>query len=366
MTYLVFIFIVFICYKKYSKGLYTYGVGPLFVLKYRKKFCIIIGMLLTMLLVLRNDYFGTDTQNYHHLFDTIEIYYDPSFSDVELSSEWGFYTLVNFLKTHGLDFRILLAISAVSYIGSVSYLIYKYSENVLFSYFIFFTYNFWIFNTTMRQCFALTFIILAVICAINRKILAYTILITLAILFHSTAIVCIPIYFALNMKLNKKNIALFLLAMIAISIMASTIFYTMQEITGKEYGETATSGYVRTFIMMLLLIIGIINRKKLTVLDENWIKLFFLALCLQPIAQFNPALFRINYYFYFFIILLAPSLVRKISCVKKVLASFLIVYGLYVFTLGSYFAGVRIYPYVYVWENYFEENPNFKQSDFDY
>ena len=72
-----------------------------------------------------------------------------------------------------------------------------------------------------------------------------------------------------------------------------------------EYGETATSGYVRTFIMMLLLIIGIINRKKLTVLDENWIKLFFVALCLQPIAQFNPALFRINYYFYFFIILLA-------------------------------------------------------------
>lgn len=168
------------------------------------------------------------------------------------------------------------------------------------------------------------------------------------------------------MKLNKKSIALFLLAMIAISIMASTIFYTMQEITGKEYGETATSGYVRTFIMMLLLIIGIINRKKLTVLDENWIKLFFVALCLQPIAQFNPALFRINYYFYFFIILLAPSLVRKISSEKKVLASFLIIYGLYVFTLGSYFAGVRTYPYVYVWENYFDENPNFKQSDFDY
>lgn len=94
-------------------------------------------MLITMLLVLRNDYFDTDTQNYHHLFDTIEIYYDPSFSDVELSSEWGGYTLVNFLKTHGFDFRILLAISAVSYIGSVFYLIYKYSENVLFSYFIY-------------------------------------------------------------------------------------------------------------------------------------------------------------------------------------------------------------------------------------
>lgn len=120
------------------------------------------------------------------------------------------------------------------------------------------------------------------------------------------------------MKLNKKSIAPFLLAMIAISIMASTIFYTMQEFTGKEYGETAASGYVRTFIMMLLLIIGIINRKKLTVLDENWIKIFFVALCLQPIAQFNPALFRINYYFYFFIILLAPSLVRKISSEKSI------------------------------------------------
>lgn len=366
MTYLVAILIVFICYMKYSKSLYVYEENSLSMLRGRRSFCYVVFAILTLLLVLRNDYFGTDTQNYHHLFDTIEMYYDFFFSDVSLSSEWGFYSLVYFLKTHGFGFRILLILSAVSYMTSVSYMIYRYSENVVFSYFIFFAYNFWIFNTTMRQCFALTFLILAVVCAINKNLLAYLAFIILAIMFHSTAIVCIPIYFVINMKLNKKSIVLFILIMIVISVMASSIFHTMRQFTGKDYAEAATTGYVRTFIMVLLLIIGLVLRKKLTITDEHWMKLIFMALCLQPIAQFNPALFRVNYYFYFFTILLAPSIVHKLNSLKQIIASFLIVYGLYNFTLGSYQAGVRVYPYVYEWENYFEENPSFKPSDFDY
>ena len=51
---------------------------------------------------------------------------------------------------------------------------------------------------------------------------------------------------------------------------------------------------------------------------------------------------------------------------KEIIAALYIAYGLYNFTLGSYRAGIRVYPYVYAWENYFEENPNVKISDFDY
>ncbi|EKN06845.1 EpsG family protein [Parabacteroides johnsonii] len=366
MTYLVVILIVFFCYKKYSRYLYAYEENSLSMLGGRRTFCYVVFVILTLLLILRNDYFGTDTQNYHYLFDTIEIHYNSSFLDINLSSEWGFYSLVYFLKTNGFSFRFLLIVSAVSYMACVSYLIYRYSENIIFSYFIFFTYNFWVFNTTMRQCFALTFVILAVVCAINKKLLANIAFIILAIMFHSTAIVCIPIYFVINMKLNKKSIVLFILIMITISVMASSIFHSMQQLTGKDYTETVTTGYVRMFIIVLLLIVGLILRKKLTIADEYWMKLFFVALCLQPIAQFNPALFRVNHYFYFFTILLAPNIIHKLNFSKQIIASFLIVYGLYNFTLGSYKAGIRVYPYVYEWENYFEENPNFKPSDFQF
>lgn len=366
MTYLISIIIIAFFYKKYSVCLYNYELNSYTRLKGRRNFCYIVSGILTLLLILRNDYFGTDTQNYHNLFDYHILYYfNPSLSDIKLSSEWGFYSLVYYLKSYDFSFRYLLVISAVSYMSSVTYLIYRYSENVVFSYFIFFTYNFWVFNTTMRQCFALTFIIIAVICALNKRVLLYTIFTILAILFHSSAIVCIPIYYVLRMKLSKANVIFFTLIMLIVSVMASSIYVTMQELTGKEYEVSDTGGYVRTFAMILLLIIGWINREKLTIIDETILKLFFIALCLQPIAQLNSALFRVNQYFYFFIILLAPNLVKKISSYKHIIATFYIVYGIYGFTLGSYKAGIRVIPYVYAWENYFDENTRVKRADFN-
>lgn len=369
MIYIIVSIIVVYFYYKYKPCLNTLDGGNAGLhLNWRAKFCIIVSVFVTLLLILRHDYFGTDTQNYHHLFDNIERFYTPvsSLSEVDLSSEYGFFSLVYYLKIHGAGFRMLIAISAISYVSCVSYLIYKYSENILFSYFIFLMYGFFVFNTTMRQCFALTFIILAVICAIKRRILLYFIFLFLAILFHATAIVCIPIYYVINMRLNKKSILFFLLLIIIVSLMASTIFYSMQDLTGKTYENSETTGYIRTAIMVILLLIGIANRKKLSKENEYWMKMFFMALCLQPIAQLNPALFRVNYYFYFFTIIFAPNIVQISKSIKPLLTAFLIAYGAYNFTLGSSKAGVRVVPYVYFWENYFEENPNVKFSDFDY
>ena len=363
MTYLIVILITFLCYQKYRPSLFTFSPTTA---KSRKYFCLIVSGILTFLLIVRNDYFGTDTQNYRHMFDMIDVYYEPSLDSIELSSEWGFYTLMYYLNYFGFDFRVLLAISAILYIAGVTLLIYKYSENVIFSYFIFITYNFWVFNTTMRQCFALTFIIAAVFCAIQRKQIPYICFLFAAIMFHATAIVCIPVYFLINTNLNKKNIFILLTTMILVTVFASKIFLMMQEVTGKEYREGATTGYVRMLIMLVLVIIGLLYRSKLSKENEHWIKLLLAALCIQPLVFFNPAFSRINLYFYFFTILLAPNIVHIMKTGKEIIAALYIAYGLYNFTLGSYRAGIRVYPYVYAWENYFEENPNVKISDFDY
>lgn len=363
MTYLLSIIIISLFYQKYKYSLALYDLSKK---RERKRFCVIVSLILSLLLIVRNDYFGTDTQNYHHLFDTINVYYDTAIDHIELSSEWGFYSLMYYLQNNGFSFRFLLAISAISYMVGVSYLIYKYSENVLFSYFIFFTYNFWVFNTTMRQCFALTFIIGAVVCAIHKRLVPYMFFLILAMMFHATAIVCIPIYWVVNMKFSRRNVLLFFMVMIVISVFSSSIFSSMQEMLGKEYNEMQASGYVRTIIMVMLLIVALLNRRKLSEANGYFTKMFLMALCLQPIAQFNPALFRVNYYFYFFVIILAPNLIRMAKSYKNLLVIFYILYGLYSFTLGSYQAGVRVYPYVYMWENYFEENPDVKASDFDY
>ena len=117
MTYLLSIIIISLFYQKYKSSLALYDLSKK---RERKRFCVIVSLILSLLLIVRNDYFGTDTQNYHHLFDTINVYYDTAIDHIELSSEWGFYSLMYYLQNSGFSFRFLLAISAISYMVGVS------------------------------------------------------------------------------------------------------------------------------------------------------------------------------------------------------------------------------------------------------
>ena len=122
----------------------------------RKKYCILISVWFIFFLTLRHAYVGSDTQNYYKIFSEIENYgYSIELNEETWYNEFGYYGLIKFLVNIHLPFRALIFISASFYVGTISLLIYRFSQRPWISYFVFLTFGYFIFNTTMRQCFAL-------------------------------------------------------------------------------------------------------------------------------------------------------------------------------------------------------------------
>ncbi|EGJ72050.1 hypothetical protein Bcop_1862 [Bacteroides coprosuis DSM 18011] len=349
MTYVIVFIVIFILNEIYkNKGLYN-----------KKKFCIFCSILIILLLVLRNDYVGTDTQNYRFIYDNItnEGYYH-GLEDFKISNEIGFYTMIYWMKTFEIDFRVLLLISAVFYVLATSFIIYKYSENAFLSYFLFFVNGFFIFNTTMRHCFALSFFVFAVYFAIQRKIIPYFILIGLAILFHSSAIVILPVYWLIKLDLNKKLYVVLTVSMIGLVAISPLMFPYVEIFFDKKYEAQDTGGVFRTILNFLIAIFSIYYYNKMDSSNKTWLLFILFSIVLTPIAKLNPAFFRIIIYFTFFSILLIPNLFKVKSINAQVFVFSLICFGLLNFTYLSKQAGVRTHPYVFYWEDYWEHNPD--------
>lgn len=361
MTYFLLAIIILLLWCIYRPDI-PFARRKYFGFNNKCKFCLWVSIILTTLLIIRNDYWGTDTQNYHALYNNIDDYLDiilPVETKRDyISSELGFFSLVHYINKHDLGFRTLISISAIFYVFTTSYLIYKYSENTLFSYFLFVTYNFWVFNTTMRQCFALTFVIWLVIFAIQKKFILYCIFIVLAVSFHVSAIVCLPLYFIINSKLTKFNIFLFFIIFCILLFVDKVQLFNMIGNLDKDYKEVAaTTGYVRLAVMLIMFSMGYIYQYQMPKYCKYMTMIFLWGLILYPFVTLNPAFSRFNIYNYYFIIILAPSIVKAANINKIWLFILLVSYGCYNFTLGNKNAGVRVHPYVYYFEDYFVENP---------
>lgn len=322
----------------------------------RKRYHVIVSIWIILLLVLRHDLVGTDTQNYRALFDYMNYGFEYG-PDTNIGSEIGFYSLVSALVGWGMNFRMLLVINAVLYVGTVSFLIYKYSQKPWLSYFIFITFGFFIFTTTMRQCFALAFTIIALQFAINKKLIPYLLFVALAVSFHSTAVVFLPAYWIIRMPLKKRTALLLGLIFIVIYASIDFILSYAVELTNKGYEERETGGIFTFCMNLFFVIVGWMNIRKMAAENRIWILLLCMVLCLFPVAKVNPAMMRIYMYFSIYIIILAPNLVIPRYQIRNLVMCFIFLVGIYKFTYGAKASGVRIHPYVFYWEDYYELNP---------
>lgn len=320
----------------------------------------IISCIYFLLLLLRHDYVGTDTQNYRMIYDNFHIFVNSSvFSDISLTSEVGFFYLVHFLNQLQCPFEVLKLLSALFYMIVVSYVIYKYSQKVWFSYILFLLLGYFIFNTTMRQCFALSFFILAVDFAIRRKFLLYSLMIIFAILFHATAIILIPVWWIVQLRITYKSIAFYSLVAIAMYFFSNTIFSIGSEITGKEYVSSGAGGGLLLIFYLLIVGISFLYYKKMDENNQVYIFFMLLSISLMPLAMKNPAIFRINKYFVFYIIILIPNLCLVMErSIRTLFIISIMTIGVFQFTYSTSQAGIRVLPYVFFWEDYRKINPN--------
>ena len=321
----------------------------------RRIYCIFVAAILILLSGLRHEEIGIDTPMYKYIWDTINV---SSNSLIETDVEIGFYYLMKYLKNY-IGYQGFLLVVALLSIVPVSFIIYKYSRNVSLS-FLFF-YSSILFHTLAfaaeRQAIAFGFVMVAFHFLMQRKLIYYLICLGLGFLFHRSCMIFLPSYWLYNIKFDCNYIKYWAIAL-AISFLFSDVFlsyfnsFWRMEYTFYEKG----AGGERLFALFCMItIIGLSQIKKINDNDYETISvpliLFSISTLLWPILNINPALYRLQYYFDFFIALYIPNFLSILENNDKwrylliVLSGFMMLYVILVMRESDSF-----YPYKFFWE----------------
>ena len=167
----------------------------------RKVYLFIVFGVLTFLACFRGSNVGTDTISYRLTFQLVKSYGFAGFG-ADHSVEYGYFAVVwLFTKIFSSPQSIIIFFTGTTYI-IIAYSIYKYSDDVVLSTFLFVV---WILPSTMngmRQHFAFSLILLSIFKMLENQNLKALILIIIAINFHNSALIFIP--FLLLYPILKK------------------------------------------------------------------------------------------------------------------------------------------------------------------
>lgn len=315
----------------------------------------IVSIALICISGLRGINVGIDTVGYYNSFNfKMTQSFFQIFEGAE--KEYGYKLFEYFVGRIFGEFQILLLLVAIFSVGTVSYLINKYSSNYLLSYILFVGLGFFTFGmSTIRQTIAIGFTLIAYEFIQKKQLKSFLITVIIASMFHITAVIFLPSYWLNKFKLNKKT-SIFFIVMATVFIVFKDVIrdVLLNSFTASEYSSVATGGNKFYLFLVFSLILGVIYRKSLLTENEHNKSLFFMivaAVFIMPITQFNPAVMRLYYYYSIFLIVYIPNILNAI----KDKGIFLLgIYGYTLISLIWFFSNIiptsRLENYLFFWQ----------------
>ncbi|SEL32528.1 EpsG family protein [Carnobacterium iners] len=303
----------------------------------KKFFSLIASFSLLIIAAFRSIEFGSDTIGYVKAYQELE-YKSLSILIKEFLFGNGkdpvFYIFSKLINMSGANFRIWLLILSGIFIFSVERTIRKYSPYPYLSYVAIISLGYFFFSLTgLRQTLALSLILLSYPFLKEKKKLPFIVIVFIASLFHSSALVFLFSYPLANMRLGYKHIlglgaSLFISVFFSDYIRYFVKIFSWTETLSSYALQEAKLSYSGFIIQLSILLFCVIFKERLIKEDtKNLIlyNLLFIGLIFQSFAPVIAEFFRISMYFSIFSIILVP---RAINVVKdknlRVLVYFII------------------------------------------
>ena len=258
--------------------------------------------------------YGNDYTSYHRCFELIKSGSGNPFEEELL------YSALNKLLP---SFYILIVVTSIFFIHVIHMLIKINIESkyIWISVFIFLInpYLFLMNLSAIRQCIAMCFFILAVEMAIKKKIWGYFGCLIVAILFHKSAMILLPIIFLItNQKVNVKKIVIIMLGMILL-LSYDDLTSVINNILG-YFEFTSYSSYISdgignsiraTILSSCYFIYVLFNMPKMEGKYLVYGKLYLYGTMLSVLAYRISMLTRVQMYFDIFSIIVIPYLFTR-------------------------------------------------------
>ena len=329
----------------------------------QKRDSIICFSLVALILVLRHQSMGIDlewtaSKGYLWMFDQAA---GNSFADyLEVASkmhyEW-FFKLYTWLIAQVTGSRqVFMAVTALISLWPVAYLFFKKSCDPIMSWIIYLGMSpFLVLFSALRQGMTIGLAVLLYILAEEKKIVPYIIVLALAVLLHTSCVILVVIYPAVNIRLGMKvRLAFVFLLLVAVFfrkwIMKLIAMAFPMYAKYLDYDQIVAYRLFAVFVLIYLFCCVFYDGSDL---QNSYMNLFFLACCCQFTGLFSQEIPREGFYFMPALCILLPSVIKGIE--KKRLQVFLkagtyicfTVFGLYelydtVWTIT--------YPYRFFWQ----------------
>lgn len=267
---------------------------------------------------------GTDFNMYKNIFynlNNLENYY---LGEIEK----GYVLLNKVLYSINQHHRILFIGTSAMIVGLIFNCIYKYSKNYLLSILLFIGMGYYhsSFNG-IRQYIALAIFVYSIRFIINKNFKKYVICIFIAILFHNTAVMMLPIYFINRIRFNKKRFLLTIIPILLIGFSYKFIISNLNILSPHYYqkylnnkylslGVGGITNYIYIISFIVIYIISILRYNSIIVKYENvriFIILCGISISFMLLGLKSLLFFRISLYFSIFYIFLIPMIIDTLN-----------------------------------------------------
>ena len=319
---------------------------------------------ITLLLIaaFRSIYFAPDTLGYVIRYinlseSSINTYWGELINNTEIGiKDPFFYFITSIIHSLGFSYRWWLAFIALTFIYSSSWLIYKYSDEPYISYISLISLGYFYFSLTgLRQILAVSFILISYKYLREKRLVWFVLLVMLASLFHTSALIFLIAYPFSYIKLGIKQMLLIFTSLFLIMFFYSRIFDLIEIIAWDDriyyylVHDRALnfSGFI---IHLLIFLFCLYHKEKIVDHDIKNISLYnllILGLIFQFFSNIIAEFFRVAMYFNIFSIILIPKSLAAIKNKKKKIITYVFI----LFSLVTYIIhSGKFYDFQFFWE----------------
>lgn len=217
---------------------------------------------------------GTDYYNYIRSYEWSQ---SLSLTTIDYFDEPGRYIIMLVSRMIYNDPVTFFVISAIITITLVIRTIWRYSEDIQLSVALYIFIGAWhgSFNG-IRQYIAASILFAGHRLVYERKFWKYLIVVLIAMAFHRTSIVMLPLYFILSRELNWKTVIELIIGIIVIRLSYDNLLSTMAFFKGSTYDTYSNMAYmnrdvnlIRVLVVLAPLIIPLLGYKTETINDKE-------------------------------------------------------------------------------------------------
>lgn len=306
----------------------------------KKCITIVIFFQLFILSSLRKIGVGVDMPVYIEQFNIIR---NIEFKNLYLI-DWdlGYVYLNKIISMFTENEYIFQAVIALIILGLISIYIYKYSKNIIMSYYVFIGLGY--FNMSfnlIRQMIAMGIVTISYKYLVNKKSKKFFLFMIVAILFHSSAIFFIPIYFIINKEINIRHYINMFMLCICTYLFSGKLISLFIRVYRNDYSylDIEQGGYSLLGMYLVILIFFIIFKSDIRNKNEGYEKnynIIFLLVITQIMATKFSLFTRVSNYFAIFLVVLIPNVLDSIEDKKiRVIMNIFIYICIFIYYLYS-------------------------------